>query len=139
MSDIPPALSEAEWHAKATAERVEGPLIHLGEFGLVVAAERLGGHAVVVGRDVSTLAAAIALANAAVNDEDPRKLTRKHVNTLRRVATAIRKAKPGAFDHPELDGVGVTLAYQAHTPNFDDPETLDALADVLESYLPAAE
>ena len=105
LSDIPPALSPEEWQQRATTDRAVG--MHVNDFGFVVSGSRLGSHAVVVGRDVSEV---IALANDAMNDEDPRKFTWAQVGRLR--------------------GIADTLGD-------DGAEFLHDLADVVSSYLPA--
>lgn len=114
VRDIPPALSAEDWQGK-TYWPDDGPMIRADlQLGLRVSD---GGEAVNVGEDVSHLAALIALANAAMNDEDPRKLTHDTVRVLRQLPAFLHGA--GMADDP--DGA-------AHF--------VSDLADVIESYLP---
>jgi hypothetical protein len=91
-TSIVPALSPDEWakHEPHQSSRVSRP---------------------------KELAAVIALANAELNDADPRKLLRAHVKLLRRVAD----------DHDSDSEAGQTV-----------PQLLRDLADLIDSYLPPA-
>jgi len=53
-----------------------------GELGLLIE----GAQHITIGRNVARLTALIALANAALVDDDPRKLRREHVDALRSAA-----------------------------------------------------
>jgi hypothetical protein len=103
MSDlIRPAMLPSEW------EMVSGrPLLRD-----MMAAEALNRGQVSM---------VIALANAALPDSDPRKITRKHIAMLREAGRQRDSLSP-----PYLD---ITL---------DDAAELLAFADALESYLPPA-
>jgi hypothetical protein len=99
--DIPPALTASEW-----AKQEEGDL---------------GGFRI-VGRGIDGphyLAVLIARANAALPDEDPRKIRREHVRLLRDAADAL----------PE-EGRATALGLDTNASR------LHEFADALESYLP---
>ena len=89
---IPPALSPDEWAKHETRQ-----------------SSRISRS--------NDLVAAIAVANAQLDDENPRKLSRAHVKLLRRVAD----------DHDSDSEAGQTV-----------PQLLRNLADLIESYLPPA-
>ena len=101
---FPPALQAHEWRDGRSSLRDTGVVLSLaGELGLLIE----GAQHITIGRNVSRLTALIALANAALLDDDPRKLRRDHVD-------ALRSAADGKID--------VAL--------------LRDLADAIESYLP---
>ena len=124
--DIPPALSESEWAAETV------PMPDTKASRTFRAQTTIGGLSIdgqIHIRDVNDLAALIALANAAMNDEDPRKFRRDQVTNLRLIAGAI------ASEHSEneqgIDAKGdPTLCMHCAA------EALHELADALESYLP---
>jgi hypothetical protein len=80
----------------------------------------IDGFTQVLVRDGGDLAALIALANAAMNDEDPRKFTREHVVALRSATEELAR---------DYDAVA-TDARSARAGLLDD------LADAIESFLP---
>ena len=101
---FPPALQAHEWRDGRSSLRDTGVVLSLaGEIGLLIE----GAQHITIGRNVGRLTALIALANAALLDDDPRKLRRDHVD-------ALRSAADGKID--------VAL--------------LRDLADAIESYLP---
>ena len=101
---FPPALQAHEWRDGRSSLRDTGVVLSLaGELGLLIE----GAQHITIGRNVSRLTALIALANAALLDDDPRKLRSEHVD-------ALRSAANGKID--------VAL--------------LRDLADAIESYLP---
>lgn len=120
--DIPPALSESEWENEAAIVGGLGvrirhtipnqPTLEISSVDGRIATPVL--HSIA---DTNSIAALIALANAAMNDEDPRKITRETVDTLRQMRAL-------------LHGVGMGV----------DPEGgrtfVAELADALESLLP---
>jgi hypothetical protein len=111
--DIPPALNALQWRERRYTTSygfcVETPA--RDELNLL-----MGGRLYASPREVATLAALIALANAAMNDEDPRKFARENLTVLRRVAEKLRSIRLLEDDA--------------------DAESVDDLADVIESYLP---
>jgi hypothetical protein len=106
VRDIPPALDADRWREISGRHALEGAL----------------ADAAFVTRDVTGLAATIALANAALADEDPRKLTRATVGLLRQIGHTIENL------------VGTTFV-SAETKRAEIDAVRD-LADVIESYLP---
>lgn len=82
--DIPPALSEVDW---AQIPDAESALVMLND-----------------DRDVP---AVIALANAALHDEDPRKIRREHVELLRKAAALIARHMPSAAYGAGGSGAGI--------------------------------
>ena len=74
-----------------------------------------------VGAELVSLPQAIAIANAALPDTDPRKITRDWVIALRAEAERGRRA----------DVRGDNAGFSAI-----DPDTADQIANALESYLP---
>jgi hypothetical protein len=103
---LPPALRDEEWRDGRSRLRDTGVVLSLaGELGLLIE----GAQHITIGRNVGRLTALIALANAALSDGEPRKLTPTHVEVLRSAAAA-------------------TSGEQA--------STLNELANVIESYLP---
>src|SRR5215468_5604863 len=103
---LPPALLDEEWRDGRSSLRDTGVVLTLaGELGLLIE----GAQHITIGRNVGRLTAMIALANAALSDEDPRKLTPTHVEVLRSVAA-------GATD--------------------EQAAVLSELANAIESYLP---
>jgi hypothetical protein len=115
---IEPALTAEEWATGPRRARVEiamsqsdGGIVQIREpeqFGR----ERPRQQASVEGDDLPAL---IALANAALPDTDPRKITRAMVEDIRHAAAEV------ATFHPQLDRLAAAL---------------DRHADALESYLP---
>lgn len=103
---LPPALLDEEWRDGRSRLRDTGVVLSLaGELGLLIE----GAQHITIGRNVGRLTALIALANAALNDDDPRKFKRAHVDALRSAAA-------------RAEG--------------DDATTLHDLANTIESYLP---
>jgi len=134
-TDIPPALTPEEW--KARRSRRGG-----ADFGIYnddrrreereamyVCEPSSLGECIPIQDDANAFAALIAIANAAMNDEDPRKFTRETVRRLRTVAADLRDSH-GSPSEPVYDDreVMIDIAYLDHW--------LDDLADVIESYLP---
>jgi hypothetical protein len=79
---LPPALQDHEWRNGQSTLRDTGVVLSLaGELGLLIE----GAQHITIGRNVARLTALIALANAAMSDEDPHKLKRAHVDALRAV------------------------------------------------------
>lgn len=121
MSDrIEPALDAEEWESKVARRGAGYPsFIAMPEPGLtVVGAASAYEHEQSVEVVTGAIPALIALANAALPDDDPRKITRSTVNELRAVAAQLPTmgAGPNGEDIPDPD--------------------LSHLADALESYLP---
>src|SRR5215475_7181635 len=80
---LPPALLDEEWRDGRSRLRDTGVVLSLaGELGLLIE----GAQHITIGRNVGRLTALIALANAALNDDDPRKFKREQVDVLRSVA-----------------------------------------------------
>ena len=80
---IPPALQDHEWRDGRSSLRETGVVLSLaGELGLLIE----GAQHITIGRNVARLTALIAVANAAMNDDDPHKLKRAHVEALRAAA-----------------------------------------------------
>ncbi|HEV8496737.1 MAG TPA: hypothetical protein VGQ56_07750 [Gemmatimonadaceae bacterium] len=80
---FPPALQAHEWRDGRSSLRDTGVVVSLaGELGLLIE----GAQHITIGRNVARLTALIALANAALVDDDPRKLRREHVDALRSAA-----------------------------------------------------
>ena len=104
---ISPALQDHEWRDGRSSLRETGVVLSLaGELGLLIE----GAQHITIGRNVARLTAMIALANAALSDDDPHKLKRAHVDALRLAADSA-----GAEPHAAL---------------------LRELASAIESYLP---
>ena len=77
---LPPALRDEEWRDGRSRLRDTGVVLSLaGELGLLIE----GAQHITIGRNVGRLTALIALANAALSDGEPRKLTPTHVEVLR--------------------------------------------------------
>ena len=103
---LPPALREEEWRDGRSRLRDTGVVLSLaGELGLLIE----GAQHITIGRNPGRLTALIALANAAMKDDEPHKFTPTHVEALRSAAAA-------------ADG--------------KEASTLIDLANVIESYLP---
>ena len=80
---LPPALQDHEWRNGQSTLRDTGVVLSLaGELGLLIE----GAQHITIGRNVARLTALIAVANAAMSDDDPHKLKRVHVEALRAVA-----------------------------------------------------
>jgi hypothetical protein len=104
---IPPPLQDHEWRNGQSTLRDTGVVLSLaGDLGLLIE----GAQHITIGRNVARLTALIAVANAAMSDEEPRKFKRAHVEALRSVAEG---------------GVGAKEA-----------AVLRELASAIESYLP---
>ena len=104
---LPPALQDHEWRDGQSRLRDTGVVLSLaGELGLLIE----GAQHITIGRNVARLTAIIALANAAMADDDPHKFKRAHVDALRSLADS-------------ADGK-------------HDVEVLRELASTIESYLP---
>lgn len=115
-SDIPPALTPSEWsraaaHAKSTDD---------GRLTMVSMAWTVQRHEAV-----------IALANAALHAEDPRKLTRETIALLRRAAEHISETQK-MFADPKGQTVADAVA------DGELYSQIHELADAIESYLPPA-
>ncbi len=108
---VQPALRENEWReGRVSWLRESGVVLSLaGDLGLLIE----GSQHITIGKSGARLTALIAMANAALSDDDPRKLKRVHVEALRAAATGGSKT----------DG--------------SDGDLLTDLANALESYLPA--
>jgi hypothetical protein len=79
---LPPALQDHEWRNGQSTLRDTGVVLSLaGELGLLIE----GAQHITIGRNVARLTALIAVANAAISDDDPHKLKRAHVDALRAV------------------------------------------------------
>jgi hypothetical protein len=103
---LPPALQDHEWRNGQSTLRDTGVVLSLaGELGLLIE----GAQHITIGRNVARLTALIAVANAAMSDEEPRKFKRAHVEALR------------------------TAADNADAPS---AAMLRELANAIESYLP---
>lgn len=136
-SDIPPALAPIEWIKKsANRQSIDTGLYDAKwqqETGEIMRVCEPGafGECVPIS-DPNDLAALIALANAALHDEDPRKFTRERI-------TALRFAAEIVSEHIETIGVigagnaGVDQRFAAESETHSQ---LLELADVIESYLP---
>lgn len=109
VSDIPPALTAREW-----ANLRANPLavVTILEF-----AEEIGRHHAV-----------LAIANAGLHDEDPRKIRREHVELLRQVADDLSDER--------AHSVGSAATVDDAVAYGEQYSALLELADVLESYLP---
>ena len=107
---LEPALRDDEWrNGRVSWLRETGIALSLaGELGLLIE----GSQHITIGRNGHRLTALIAMANAALNDDDPRKLTRADVDALRAAAAG-------------QNGNGGETA-----------ERLQHLANAIESYLP---
>jgi hypothetical protein len=104
---LPPALQAHEWREGRSSLRDTGVVVSLaGELGLLIE----GAQHITIGRNVGRLTALIALSNAALNDDDPRKFKREQVTALRSAAE-----KAGGEEEAAL---------------------LRNLAEAIESYLP---
>jgi hypothetical protein len=80
---LPPALQDHEWRNGQSTLRDTGVVLSLaGELGLLIE----GAQHITIGRNVARLTALIAVANAAMSDEEPRKFKRAHVDALRAAA-----------------------------------------------------
>jgi len=80
---LPPALQDHEWRNGQSTLRDTGVVLSLaGELGLLIE----GAQHITIGRNVARLTALIAVANAAMSDEEPRKFKRAHVDALREAA-----------------------------------------------------
>jgi len=102
---LPPALQDHEWRNGQSTLRDTGVVLSLaGDLGLLIE----GAQHITIGRNVARLTALIAVANAAMSDDEPRKFKRAHVEALRAAA----------------DGAGANAAL------------LRELASAIESYLP---
>jgi hypothetical protein len=107
MTDrIEPALTEEEW--ANNGEDVVGGYLDW-ESGVI---DTSGTY---VSRGPRFIPALIALANAALSDSDPRKITREMVDDLRMAASGLR------HEYGSVD---------------EDAASVDRVSDVLESYLP---
>ncbi len=106
---VQPALRDEEWRdGRISWLRESGIVLSLaGDLGLLIE----GAQHITVGRNGKRLTALIAFANAALPADDPRKLTRAHVDTLRAVA-------------------------DSNTASADHAELLGQLASAIEAYLP---
>jgi hypothetical protein len=119
---IEPALTAGQWGPMpprvANYTLSNGAIVHLGprEIGI----QDNWGEAA-----AAPLAAVIALANHALPDSDPRKITRTQINALRFAAVALREK-------------GEKMLAAGISPGIEDEQafTVDKLADALESYLP---
>ena len=107
---LEPALRDDEWrNGRVSWLRETGIALSLaGELGLLIE----GSQHITIGKNGHRLTALIAMANAALSDEDPRKLTRAHLDALR----AATDEKNGGSS--------------------ENTECLRQLANALESYLP---
>jgi hypothetical protein len=104
---LPPALQDHEWRDGRSRLLDSGVVLALaGELGLLIE----GAQHITIGRNVRSLTALIALSNAALSDDDPRKFKRAHVDALRSAAAAAEGR--------------------------DDGVLLNDLANAIESYLP---
>jgi hypothetical protein len=80
---IPPALQDHEWRNGQSTLRDTGVVLSLaGDLGLLIE----GAQHITIGRNVARLTALIAVANAAMSDDEPRKFKRGHVEALRAAA-----------------------------------------------------
>lgn len=127
MSDrIEPALDAEEWESKVARRGAGYPsFIAMLEPGLtVVGAASAYEHEQSVEVVTGALPALIALANAALPDTDPRKITREKVELIRdgvqQIAAAVDDMRPST---EKADARALSVA-------------LGAFADALESYLP---
>jgi hypothetical protein len=95
--DIPPALTEAEWSFKI----VDRPSVRAD------ANRGFRGHFLFPDGmvDANDVAALIALANAAMNDEDPRKFTRRQIKVLRQAAEFCSMSPSQSWLHEELHDI----------------------------------
>ena len=104
---LPPALQDHEWRDGRSSLRDTGVVLSLaGDLGLLIE----GAQHITIGRNTARLTALIALANAALTDDDPRKFKRAHVAALRSAA--------------------------ASGGDYRDVALLQGLANAIESYLP---
>jgi hypothetical protein len=104
---LPPALQAHEWRDGRSSLRDTGVVLSLaGELGLLIE----GAQHITIGRNVARLTALIALSNAALKDDDPRKFKREQVHALRSAAD-------------KADGE-------------EEAALLRNLAEAIESYLP---
>jgi len=104
---FPPALQAHEWRDGRSSLRDTGVVLSLaGDLGLLIE----GAQHITIGRNVGRLTALIALSNAALKDDDPRKFKPEHVEALH---SAADKAKGKA-----------------------EAALLRNLAEAIESYLP---
>jgi hypothetical protein len=79
----------------------------------------------------------IALANAALPDTDPRKITREWVKALRAAAFALREQPLGVSDDwRHMDATWANLGGAQRARHEASALALSALAAALESYLP---
>ena len=134
-SDIPAALTPEQWDGEHRYFIVDGydstrnaaGEIHQGPGYLHLTEHQHDRFAVF--ETVNDLAALIALANAAMNDEDPRKLTRGDVEVLRNAAGYVMAEIPDEEN-------GIVLAPQETAQLQRVYDRLWELSDVIESYLP---
>jgi hypothetical protein len=106
---VQPALRDEEWRdGRISWLRESGIVLSLaGDLGLLIE----GAQHITIGKNGKRLTALIAMANAALADDDGRKLTRAHLDALRAVV-------------------------DSQTVSADQVEILGHLASALEAYLP---
>lgn len=106
---VQPALRDDEWRdGRISWLRESGIVLSLaGELGLLIE----GSQHITIGKNATRLTALIAMANAALPADDPRKLTRAHLDALR-------------------------AAVDSTTVSADQAELLGQLASAIEAYLP---
>lgn len=113
---IQPALTAEEWRG---ALGDNGQFISDAAFITARPGESLTISATIY-REVAPRV--MALANAALPDDDPRKIRRFHVDLLRRATDELTEGGPGRTVDPNEYQLGIAAVLE--------------LADVLESYLP---
>lgn len=131
---IPPALDSEEWASHETLRGFDGSVVRIGMGAVVVGdvPRRAGVLFAKLNNGIAeyplpviegaALPALIALANAALPDDDPRKITWRRVGILRAAIQRILGEVQGDDLDSKLSRAGL---YE-----------LDALADALQSYLP---
>jgi hypothetical protein len=123
-------LTPDEWARLAT-----GDFYGSGDGGVYVGAHT--GGDMEVGHRYHAL---VALANAALPDTDPRKITRERVKALRAAAFALREQPLGVSDDwRHMDATWANLGGAQRARHEASALALSALAAALESYLPPAD
>ena len=137
-ADFPPALTAQQWkRGLFPSEPIiyNSPARRAVSFGILgewpnALAISIEGHVARI-EDPSDLAALIALANHAMNDEDPRKIRRETIQVIREAAELVAEEAP---DGPGREPTGERGA--AVVEGGGRRSQMKQLASALESYLP---
>jgi hypothetical protein len=132
--DIPPALSEDEWFTGRELTGGYRAIVGPNNALTITRGDGRREETVLEIQDVNELAAIIALANLAINPEDPRKFRREHVSLIREAAELLAG---GVLPAAEIAAIEpTTVEAQAIFEAGEHYSRLHELADVLESYVP---